>query len=197
MITSINELDLSKKYSYAEYLTWQFADRIELLGGYIRQMSAPNRNHQKILRNIVRPINNFFYKSPCQLFIAPFDVRLLDKEKSLRADKDIYTVVQPDLCVICDKSKLDDRGCIGSPDFIVEILSPNNSKTDLKDKFKLYEECGVLEYWIIYPSDKIIHKFLLENGHYQLKDVYSPTDDAYPTLFPTLLIQLTDVFEDE
>jgi Uma2 family endonuclease len=196
MITSLEQLDQTKQYSYADYLTWEFAERIELLKGYFRQMAAPSTFHQRISRNLTRQIGNFFHKSPCQLFVAPFDVRLYSPKKSWLADKDIYTVVQPDLCVICDKNKIDERGCLGAPDFIIEILSATNSKTDLKDKFELYREAGVIEYWIVYPNDKILHQFVLEDEKYQLKGIYTRTESASPQLFPALVVDLADIFEE-
>ena len=196
MITSIDQLDLSKQYSYADYLTWQFTERVELLKGYLLKMAAPNTFHQRVSRKISFQIENYLQKSPCELFIAPFDVRLYNRKKSILADKDIFTVVQPDMCVICDKTKLDTRGCNGSPDFIIEILSPSNSKVDLKDKFALYEANGVLEYWIVAPNEKYIQQFVLENDKYYLHEVYSETENAIPFLFPALQIYLPDVFEE-
>lgn len=135
MITSIDQLDLSKQYSYADYLTWQFTERVELLKGYLLKMAAPNVFHQRVATNLTGLLWTFFRKNPCQFFTAPFDGRLYDRKKSILADKDIFSVVQPDMCVICDKTKLDIRGCNGSPDFIIEILSPSNSKVDLTPNF--------------------------------------------------------------
>jgi len=91
-------------------------------------------------------------------FSIPFDVRLLDKNKSSIANKDVYTVVQP---VICDQNKLDEKGCIGAPDLIIEILSPGNSKKENIFKYDLYEEAGVKEYWIVFPSELVLQQFVL------------------------------------
>lgn len=196
MITSIDQLDLNKQYSYADYLTWQFTERVELIKGYLLKMAAPNTFHQTVSGELSRQLSNYFHKNPCRFFSAPFDVRLYNRKKSLLADKDIFTVVQPDMCVICDKTKLDTRGCNGSPDFIIEILSPSNSKIDLKDKFALYEANGVLEYWIVAPYEKYVQQFVLENDKYYLHEVYSETENAIPFLFPDLQIYLPDVFEE-
>ena len=196
MITSIDQLDLNKQYSYADYLTWQFTERVELIKGYLLKMAAPNTFHQKVSGELFRQISNYFHKNPCHFFAAPFDVRLYNRKKSLLADKDIFSVVQPDMCVICDKTKLDTKGCNGSPDFIIEILSPSNSKVDLKDKFALYEANGVLEYWIVSPNEKYIQQFVLENDKYYLHEVYEETENARPFLFPDLQIYLPDVFEE-
>src|SRR5215217_1614082 len=148
-ITDINQLDLEGTYTYADYLLWRFEERLELIKGKIFKMSpAPNRRHQTILGHLHLPIGSFFKNHYCQVFLAPFDVRLPKKNQNT-SDGKIYTVVQPDLCIICDESKLDDRGCLGAPDLIVEILSPGNSRKEMDNKFELYEECGVREYWLV------------------------------------------------
>ncbi len=138
-VTSLSQLDFNKVYSYADYLKWQFEERLELIKGKIFAMSpAPSTRHQKISGNCVHFISNYFHKHKCSYFHAPFDVRLIDKTKSCKADKDVYTVVQPDLCIICDNNKIDEKGCIGAPDLIIEIVS-GKSKREVKEKFALYE----------------------------------------------------------
>ena len=198
MITSLAELDLTKQYSYAEYLSWQFTERIELLKGYIQKMAAPNPFHQEVSGELFSYFKNYLDSRGklCKVFTAPFDVRLYNYAKSAVADKEIYTVVQPDLCVICDKSKIDKRGCLGSPDFIIEILSDSNLKTDLKDKYALYQENGVGEYWIVFPNEKMIQKFLLVDNIYQIAGIYMENEIISPTLFPDLEIDLQKVFEE-
>ena len=190
IISNINQLDLSKTYTYADYLLWQFSERVELIKGFIRKMSpAPSMVHQRVSMNLTIEIAGFFKKSPCSFFAAPFDVRLA----IVTTIKDT-TVVQPDLCVICDESKLDKQGCNGSPDLIIEIISPNNSKHDVDTKFKLYEEAGVLEYWIVEPYDKMILIYTLQNGKFiGLKPCTEGEKIASP-LFPSLTIALEDVF---
>jgi Uma2 family endonuclease len=133
------------------------------------------------------------------LFYAPFDVRLYDRKKSLVANKDIYSVVQPDLCVICDKTKIDLNGCLGSPDWIIEILSRGNSKKEMQLKYQLYQESGVKEYWLVYPGEKAVHQFVLDEQteKYQLLNMYSGEDFATPQLFPDCQIDLREVFEDD
>jgi Uma2 family endonuclease len=104
-------------------------------------------------------------------------------------------VIQPDLCVICDVQKLDERGCNGAPDWIIEILSKGNSKREMKIKYELYQKSGVIEYWLVYPEQQAIHQFVLdENGRYQLKQMYADSI-ATPHLFPELAIELNEVFE--
>ncbi|KPQ13598.1 MAG: putative protein conserved in cyanobacteria [Algoriphagus marincola HL-49] len=141
------------RYSYADYLTWQFDEVVELIKGKIfkKAAAAPKRIHQRISGELFLQIGNFLKSQKCQVYSAPFDVRFPKKSKE---DSQIFDVVQPDICVICDLDKLDDRGCLGAPDLIVEILSPSNNETELRYKFDLYESQGVKEYWIVSPENQ-------------------------------------------
>ena len=193
MITSLDQLDPNGSYTYADYLLWQFEERVELLRGKIRQMAAPSMKHQRLSFRLSRLIANALWQTPCQAFAAPFDVRLT----RTRNDKEATTVVQPDLCVICDSSKLDDRGCNGAPDLIIEILSPGNSRTEMRDKFDLYQEAGVLEYWIVSPIEKTIQRFKLnEQGIYIGLAPNVEGDLVTTPIIPNLEADLTEVFED-
>jgi Uma2 family endonuclease len=157
---------------------------------------APNVKHQDISLNLTRSLAVFFNHKKCRVYVAPFDVRLYDRKKSILASEDIHTVVQPDLCVICNPEILDLQGCNGAPDWIIEILSKGNSKRDMQIKYELYQESGVMEYWIVYPEEQAIHQFVLdEHERYQLKHMYTEDDIATPQLFPELAIELTEVFE--
>jgi Uma2 family endonuclease len=172
-ITQFAQLDLNRQYTYADYLTWQFADRVELIREWIKKMSpVPPSVHQRVAYNLSLSIGEHLRGQPCKLFFAPFDVRLRRPNQS-GADADIATVVQPDLSVICDFTKIDRRGCLGAPDWIIEILSEGNARTDTDDKFRLYEECGVREYWIVQPSDSTIVAFDLIGGRYQFRKIYA------------------------
>jgi Uma2 family endonuclease len=198
-ITDINQLDLNGTYSYADYLTWRFEQSVELIKGKIFKMSpAPNEKHQRISSRLHTDIGYFFKKhSKCSLYSAPFDVRLLNSKKSKKANKEIYTVVQPDICVICDRSKIDEKGCLGAPDLIVEILSPGNSKKEMKTKFELYQESGVREYWIVFPSEHVLQQFVLdENEKYQLKNSFTEDEVFNAHIFPDLQIDLKEIFEE-
>lgn len=193
MITNINQLDLNKTYSYADYLLWKVQEKIELFKGKILAMSpAPARNHQKIAGNIHGILFPFFRNRKCELYTAPFDVRIPKKGTK---DEEIFTVVQPDLCVICDPEKLDDRGCIGAPDLVIEILSPGNSKKEMDIKFTLYEESGVLEYWIVHPTEKAVWVYVLENGRYITHKPFVEGEDLVSRVFPDLKINTSDIFE--
>jgi Uma2 family endonuclease len=196
-ITQLSQLDFNKSYSYADYLTWQFDETVELIKGKIMLMSpAPNVKHQCVSMNLSRSLSNFFTRKKCQVYAAPFDVRLYDRKKSILASKEIHTVVQPDLCVICDTGKLDAQGCNGAPDWIIEILSKGNSKKETQIKYELYAESGVSEYWLVYPYEQVIHQFVLgESGRYELKHMYADDDMAVPYLFPELTVDLSEVFE--
>jgi len=195
-ITQLSQLDLNQTYSYADYLTWTLDETIELIKGKIMLMSpAPNLNHQTISGNLYGISYPFFRHKKCRLFHAPFDVRLYDRKKSILASKEIHTVVQPDLCVICDKAKLDEQGCNGAPDWIIEILSKGNSKREMQVKYELYQESGVTEYWLVYPYEQAVYQFVLDdNGRYQLKNMYADSGIALPHLFPELSIDLAEVF---
>lgn len=189
IITDINQLDSNGTYTYADYLLWKFKERVELFKGKILEMSpAPARKHQDVSGNIYLKLGNFFKNKKCKLYSAPFDVRFPNKN-----DDNIYSVVQPDLCVICDMEKLDDRGCLGAPDLIIEILSPGNTKKEMKYKFDLYEEAGVQEYWVVYPSEENVYVNVLENGEYR---TLRPIVDDYVTSlkFPDLKIHTSEIF---
>ncbi|MGZ5008259.1 MAG: Uma2 family endonuclease, partial [Methylobacter sp.] len=181
-VTQLSLLDLNKTYSYADYLTWQFDEAVELIKGKIMLMSpAPSVTHQAISMNLGSLLHGFFRHKKCQVFAAPFDVRLYDRKKSILANQDIHTVVLPDLSVICDPELLDKQGCNGAPDWIIEILSKGNSKREMKIKYELYQESGVTEYWLVYPEEQAIYQFVLnEDRHYQLNKMYANDDIASP-----------------
>jgi len=194
MITDINQLDFDKTYSYADYLTWEFEERTELYKGKIFEMGpSPSTLHQKTALNLALAFGNYFKNHPCNLFIAPFDVRLLDK-KSSSENKSVCTVVQPDLCVICDEEKIDEKGAFGAPDLVIEILSPDNSKKEMKYKFDLYEEAGVLEYWIVNPDDKTILIYILKDNQFIGVHPLIEEDQIKSPLFPQLDFILEEIF---
>ncbi|MGK0413927.1 MAG: Uma2 family endonuclease [Polaribacter sp.] len=190
-------LDYGKVYTYADYLQWRFKERIEIIKGKVFKMSpAPARNHQFTSRELGRIFVNFFHKTTCEVYIAPFDVRLVDKRKNSTKDEDITTVFQPDLCVICDKNKLDKRGCIGAPDLIIEILSPSNSSREMKNKYELYEENGVKEYWIVDYVYKTIHRYVLKDDIYIGLKPLIAEETATSYIFPELSFLVGEIFEE-
>ena len=190
-ITNINQLDpLYGVYSYADYLLWKFKERVELFKGKLFKMSAPSALHQEISMRLAGELYQFFKGKDCKVFHAPFDVRLL---KESQDDKSIYTVVQPDICVVCDPEKIDKRGCDGAPDLVVEILSPGNSKKEMKYKYALYEEAQVSEYWIIDPDHQNILVYILKDGKY-LNPINIVEGNIPSQKFPSLIIHTDDIF---
>ena len=192
-------LDLNRRYTYAEYLTWTDNKLRELLSGFIRLMSpAPALKHAVVLRRIGTPLINFIDKhnGNYQVFYAPFDVRLPQKPDET-ADNQIYTVVQPDICVVCDSSKLDERGCLGAPDMVVEILSLSSQRYDLNEKFNLYEAAGVKEYWVVSPKEKGVNVFILqENGKYDEGTVYEGNTQVPVQTLEGLSLSTEALFKD-
>ncbi|MFN8256422.1 MAG: Uma2 family endonuclease [Bacteroidales bacterium] len=188
-------IDINKRYTFADYLTWLDDKRRELINGFVNIMTpAPSRIHQRINVAILRQFSNFLFKKKCEVYTAPFDVRFPSKTGETAEDK-IYTVVQPDICIVCDETKLDEKGCLGAPDLIVEIISLSTVKKDIEDKFKIYQENGVKEYWIVQPNDATLTVFVLENGKYHHKGLFTKGSEVPVNIFKgKLQINLDDVF---
>jgi Uma2 family endonuclease len=195
----IEEPDLAGTYTYSDYLTWQWTEMAELIHGKIFKMSpAPGSLHQKISMRLALKVGNFLEGRECQLFAAPFDVRLPLSAKQ-NTDKEIVTVVQPDLCVVCDPKKIDERGCLGAPDWIIEILSRHTSSRDLREKFEVYEEAGVREYWVVHPQEHTVLVYTL-NAKGKYEGILRPhirIDHVSPFTLPGLTINLEEVFPEE
>lgn len=195
MITNINQLDLSKRYTYADYLTWQFDEMVELIRGKVfRVPPAPSRRHQEVSMKLQNSIFNAIKENPCRVYTALFDVKL-----RLADESDFSTVVQPDICVICDLEKLTPQGCTGAPDWVIEILSPSTSSKDLNEKFDLYQHAGVREYWIVQPQDYTAQiYFLNESGAYESirQRLFSETDVVHSVVFPEVEIDLGYIFKE-
>lgn len=191
--SKVEEPDPSLIYTYADYLKWNFEERLELFRGKIFRLSAPNTKHQVVAGNIFVAVKIALAKQRCQPFIAPFDVRLLAKNR--KKDNEVTTVVQPDICVVCDESKIDTRGCCGAPDLIIEILSPGNSKKEIKLKYELYQEAGVFEYWIVSPEEENVVVFLLNEHHQYGPAIFHAGDDTIKSVsISGLAISLNDIF---
>jgi len=188
-------LDLNKNYTYADYFSWLDNKRRELLHGFVKMMSpAPTASHQEVNVNLCGELRHLIKKNKgkCKIFAAPFDVRLPGNGET--EDHQINTVVQPDICIVCDPAKIDKRGCIGAPDLIVEVQSPATAKYDLHEKFDLYEEVGVREYWVVFPLEKEALVFLLQsNGKYDDGTLYT-TGKMPVHIFDGAEIDLADVF---
>ena len=189
-------LNENKRYTYADYLTWLDDKRRELLDGFIRLMSpAPSLAHAQVSLELAVLFKIFIKQNDgkCQVFCAPFDVRLPKKTEQVANDK-IYTVVQPDICIVCDESKLDQRGCLGAPDMVVEILSSSSLKYDLNDKFNLYESSGVKEYWVVSPERPSVNVFLLQgDGKYDRGTSYEDDMVVPVQTLPGLSLNVRDI----
>lgn len=191
----LSDLDLSKTYSYADYLKWTFENRLELIKGRIFKMTPDLASaHQRISWIISGELYHYLKNKPCQAFSAPFDVRL--PRKGENEDQEIFIVVQPDICVICDPLKIDARGCTGAPDIVVEILSPGNNKKELRNKYEVYEEAGVKEYWIVSPQDKTFLKYTLTANQYQPSKLMTIGDIITTPILPGFELDLETVFAD-
>ena len=169
----MNSLAEEKGYTYEDYITWDDDIRYELIDGVAYAMASPSQNHQEISMEFSIQLGNFLKGKPCKVFHAPFDVRL-------NADSYDDTVVQPDILVVCDKSKLDGRSVLGAPDFIAEILSHRNTKHDTDLKFRRYQAAGVKEYWIVDPIRETVAVYILKNGRYGVGSLYKADDAVIP-----------------
>lgn len=191
MITDLSQLDPKGTYTYADYLQWQFDETVELIRGKIYQMSpAPKRVQQDVSGNLAFALRTHFDDVGCKVYEAPFDVRMPVGNEN--KPHQIHTVVQPDICVVCDLEKLDDDGCLGAPDWVIEITSPRTIKKDFNEKFNLYEAAGVREYWIVVPKEKTVNVYALQ-GEYEQVGVYE-SGEIPNSVFPDLRIQHERIF---
>ncbi len=197
MVTKFEDLDPLATYSFADYLTWKFQERVEIIKGKLSKMAMPSEKHQRISGSVYRIFANYLYKKSCRVYHPPFDVRL-EKPPHQRklTDKSIFTVVQPDITVVCDLSKIDTKGCFGAPDLIIEILSPSTGSKDLKEKKAVYEFAEVPEYWVIHPQDETVAVYILsDQKKYVIDNIYASTDSIKSHVFKDLDVDLKDVFE--
>jgi Uma2 family endonuclease len=182
-----------ERYTFADCLTWDEGERTELIYGAVFMLASPSRSHQEISGELFRQLANYLVGKACKVYAAPFDVRLFEKEGD--TPEDVDTVVVPDLCVVCDKSKLDERGCKGAPDLIIEILSPTSRRHDRLVKLELYQRAGVREYWLVNPEDKTVQVMLLdEAGNLRLHEDYGREDAAKVNVLDDCTIELSRVF---
>ena len=200
MSSIFEKYEEEKHYTCADLYEWDDNVRAEIINGDLYMMSPPLTIHQRIAGRLYNRFANFLEGKPCEVFPAPFGVRLFPK-KDLSDD----TLVEPDIVVVCDSDKIDERGCNGPPDLIIEIVSPSNSRRDRVLKFNLYLEAKVREYWVVYPEDKGMEVHILERGHYYTK-VYGANEpdtkknerfeEIIPvTVLPGLKIDAKDIFK--
>ncbi len=184
------------RFTYADYLTWDDDQRWELIDGEAFCMSpGPNRLHQKWLGELFVQFHTYLEGKTCEVYLAPFDVRL--PENSVASDEETITVVQPDLMVVCDHDKLDDRGIKGAPDLVVEIISPSTAKRDITTKYELYQRHGVKEYWLMYPNDRTLLVYRLSaDSRYAPPEVFGEGDIVPVPLLGDLAIDMGKVFRE-
>jgi Uma2 family endonuclease len=183
-----------RTYRYADYKVWPEDERWELIDGVAYDMSpAPSTAHQAIVIKLIQSIGAVPEQQGCWIFTAPFDVLLPDSTD--QADDDVTNVVQPDLVIICDPAKLKQHGCVGAPDWVIEILSPYTSRRDMAEKFTLYERHGVREYWVIDPGNRYVHAYVLgENRKYPKPKLHVGTAAVKSAVCPGFEVKLEDLF---
>jgi Uma2 family endonuclease len=182
-----------ERYTFADVLTWPDDERAELIDGEVVMMAPPTTTHQLISGEIFRQLANYLEGKKCRAIPAPFAVRLFEKDGE--APEDIDTVVEPDISIVCDTSKLDKHGCKGAPDMVVEILSPSTQRHDRLVKLSLYQRAGVREYWIVNPEDQTVQVMLMDGGGVlQLHEVYDRQGVAKVNVLDGCFIELGKVF---
>ena len=184
---------VEKIYTYADYLKFPNDERWEIIDGIPSMQSAPTWQHQSISRELMFQFVGYLRNSQCQVFAAPFDLRL---NEVIEDDEQSTTVIQPDILVICDKSKLKNTGYCGTPELVIEILSPSTGRIDRLTKFWAYEKAGVKEYWLVEPDTKLISVFILQdNSKYGRPNLYTEADNITVSISPDLVIDLGKIFD--
>lgn len=188
-------LPKENRYTLADVLSWPEEERAELIEGAPVSLAPPSRVHQEIVSELTRQLGNYLEGKKCRVYPAPFAVRLFEKDGD--RPEDVDTMVEPDLSVICDPNKLDDAGCKGAPDLVIEVLSPSTQRHDRLTKYNLYQRAGVREYWIVDPSARSVQSFVLEDGHYTATGFGAPEDVLKVSVLEGCFIELSKVFPTE
>jgi len=184
------ELREERKFTYADYKDWELkpGERYELIYGEPYAMPAPNSRHQEILTELASQFHAYLRKKPCRVYPAPYDVRLFYED-----DESDDTVVQPDITIMCDKEKRGEEGCRGAPDLVVEILSPSNTAIEMQRKFRLYQEAGVREYWVVDPENKALTVHCFQEDTISSR-IYGSSGTAPVSILQGFNISLDEVF---
>ena len=182
------------RYTFADVLAWGESERAEIIDGEPVMMAPPSSRHQEICFEIGRQLGNFLEGKRCRVYPAPFGVRLLEKDGE--RPEDVDTMVEPDISVVCDRSKIDRHGCKGAPDMVVEILSPSTQRHDRLVKLGLYQRAGEREYWIVSPEEQTVQVFLQRDGSLQLHEVYDRQGVAKVNVLDGCFIELSKVFSE-
>lgn len=184
-----------ERYTFADILAWDEDERIEIINGEAFMMAPPSSRHQEISMELARQLANFLEGKRCKVYHAPFGVRLFEQDGD--TPDDVATMVEPDLSVVCDRSKIDRHGCKGAPDLIIEILSPSTRRRDRLVKLNLYQRAGVREYWIVDPDSQSVQVFLPDNGgSLRLHEDYGREDVAKVNVLDGCFIELSKVFSE-
>lgn len=185
-------LPQKKRYTLADALTWNESEHIELIYGDPVMMAPPVRRHQEISGELFGQFRDYLKGKKCKVYAAPFAVRLF--ERNGNHPEDVDTMVEPDISVVCDAGKLDDIGCKGAPDFVIEILSPTTQRHDRVTKFNLYQQAGVREYWIVDPDSRSVQVFVLDGNRYVARDFGTAKDVIKVNVLEDCAIDLSQVF---
>lgn len=183
-----------KHHTLADVLSWDGQERWELISGVPVMMAPPVRIHQKIVSELNRQLGNYLKDKKCEVYPAPFAVRLFEQDGD--SPEDVSTMVEPDISMICDPAKLDDIGCKGAPDLIIEVFSPSTQRHDRVTKFNLYQRAGVREYWIVDPVSKDALSFALEDGHYAAKEYGTASDQIKVSVLEDCILDLSQIFNE-
>ena len=181
------------RYTFADVLSWDEDERIEIIDGEAFMMATPSRIHQEISGELFRQLANFLEGKQCRVYPAPFGVRQFARDGD--GPEDVDTLVEPDITVVCDPSKLDDIGCKGAPDLVMEILSPSTIRHDRLVKLNLYDQAGVLEYWIVDPQNRAVQVFRRDGGAaLRICEEYGHTQVAKVSVLDGCFLELSKVF---
>ena len=182
-------------YTFADVLSWDEDERIEIVSGKVFMMATPSRIHQEITGELFRQLANFLEGKQCKVYSAPFGVRLFEQDGD--RPEDVDTVVEPDISVVCDRSRLDEHGCKGAPDLVIEVLSPSTQRHDQLVKLNLYQRAGVREYWIVDPENKTVRVMIQAgDGTLRTHEIYRQEDVAKVNALDGCFIELSKVFSE-
>ena len=183
------------RYTFADCLTWEENKRIEIINGEAVMMAPPSSVHQEICFEMGRQLGNFLEGKQCKVYSAPFGVRLFEQDGD--RPEDVDTVVEPDISVVCDRSRLDEHGCKGAPDLVIEVLSPSTQRHDQLVKLNLYQRAGVREYWIVDPENKTVRVMIQAgDGTLRTHEIYRQEDVAKVNALDGCFIELSKVFSE-
>lgn len=181
------------RYTFADVLTWDESERAEIIDGEVVMMAPPpSSTHQEISMELSSQLHTYLKGKKCKVYAAPFAVRLFEMDGD--NPEDIDTMVEPDISIVCDPGKIDKHGCKGAPDMVVEILSPSTQRHDRFIKFSLYQRAGVREYWLVDPDSKTVQSFILEDGHYSVKEFGTAGDKMTVNVLEGCIIDLSELF---